>query len=138
MFHLSSHIRWIHTLLSLILIFWVKTSKKFKYIFLIFQLPSQVKIFTYHYLYDGTDFLADVGGYLGLFLGFSVFSLVEIVEKYIEILNKKRKETRELESPKTELDTWSKFLIDSILFCCNKILSIIYLYQKKIKMWQTL
>ena len=70
-----------------------------------FQLPSQVKIFTYHYLYDGTYFLADVGGYLGLFLGFSVFSLVEIVEKYIEILNKKRKETRELESPKTELDT---------------------------------
>ena len=32
-------------------------------------------------LYTGNDLIADVGGYLGLFLGFSVFGLFEIFEK---------------------------------------------------------
>ena len=32
-------------------------------------------------LYTGSDFLADIGGYLGLFLGLSVFGLVELVGK---------------------------------------------------------
>ncbi len=32
-------------------------------------------------LYTGSDFLADIGGYLGLFLGLSVFGVVEMVAK---------------------------------------------------------
>jgi hypothetical protein len=40
-----------------------------------------MKIFTYHLLYSGTDLIADIGGYLGLFLGLSAFGLVELFEK---------------------------------------------------------
>ena len=65
------------------------------------QLPGLVKLYTYHYLYDGTDFLADVGGYLGLFLGFSVFTLVEAVEKYLAIVGKRKDKKQMVTDVKT-------------------------------------
>ena len=34
-------------------------------------------------LYTGSDLVADIGGYLGLFLGLSIFGLVETIEKNI-------------------------------------------------------
>ncbi len=46
-----------------------------------FHMRPFVKIYTYHVLYTGTDLVADIGGYLGLFLGFSIFGLVEILER---------------------------------------------------------
>ena len=41
------------------------------------------RVFSYHLLYSGSNFLADIGGYLGLFLGLSVFSIAELIwEKF--------------------------------------------------------
>ena len=34
-------------------------------------------------IYDGTSFIADVGGFLGLLLGYSLFSLVQVLSKYL-------------------------------------------------------
>ena len=49
--------------------------------FSFFQFPSTAKVFSYHLLYNSNKFFADIGGYLGLFLGLSVFSISEIVWK---------------------------------------------------------
>ena len=46
-----------------------------------FVFPESLKLYTYHMLYTGSDFLADIGGYLGLFLGLSVFGVVDILAK---------------------------------------------------------
>lgn len=35
-------------------------------------------------LYTGTDLVADIGGYLGLFLGMSVFGLVQVFSNIIK------------------------------------------------------
>ena len=48
-------------------------------IFLQFQ--PYVKVYSYHLLYNGHDLVADIGGYLGLFLGMSIFGFVESIEK---------------------------------------------------------
>ena len=55
-----------------------------------FQFQPYVKVYSYHLLYNGHDLLADIGGYLGLFLGMSVFGLVEFLEK--AVLKKKSKQ----------------------------------------------
>ena len=40
-------------------------------------------MYSYHQLYTGSHLLADIGGYLGLFLGLSMFGLVELLEKVV-------------------------------------------------------
>lgn len=47
-------------------------------------------MYSYHLLYNGHDLVADIGGYLGLFLGMSIFGFVELIEK--AILKKKSKQ----------------------------------------------
>ena len=48
-----------------------------------FSFLPYCKVFSYHVLYSESDLVADIGGYLGLFLGLSVFGLVELLEKTI-------------------------------------------------------
>ncbi len=48
------------------------------------QFPGLIKVFTYHILYTGSDLVADIGGYLGLFLGLSAFGLVQVLEKFLK------------------------------------------------------
>ena len=42
-------------------------------------------------LYDINSFIADVGGYLGLILGYSILSLCSVIEKWI--ISKSKKST---------------------------------------------
>ena len=42
-----------------------------------------MKTYSYHILYSGTDLIADIGGYLGLFLGMSVFGIISIFSQFI-------------------------------------------------------
>ncbi len=47
-----------------------------------------------------TDLLADIGGYLGLFLGLSVFSVAQFTDQYLQ--RKKAKERRRKEKEREE------------------------------------
>ena len=42
-----------------------------------------MKTYSYHILYSGTDLIADIGGYLGLFLGMSVFGIISIFSQFL-------------------------------------------------------
>ena len=46
-----------------------------------------VKVTTSHVAYEGLELLAELGGYVGLFLGFSVFEIHKIVEYVCNILS---------------------------------------------------
>ena len=46
-------------------------------------------MYTYHQLYTGSDLVADIGGYLGLFLGLSIFGLVGLLAKVFGQIEKK-------------------------------------------------
>ena len=37
-----------------------------------FQFKATLKTYSYHILYSGTDLIADIGGYMGLFLGMAI------------------------------------------------------------------
>jgi hypothetical protein len=45
------------------------------------QFASDYKLYSYYIVYPGLQLLADIGGFLGLFLGLSLFGLVELAEK---------------------------------------------------------
>ena len=42
-----------------------------------------MKTYSYHLLYNWSDLIADIGGYLGLFLGMSVFGIISIFSQFI-------------------------------------------------------
>ncbi len=48
-------------------------------------------MYSYHFLYTGSDFMAGVGGYLGLFLGLSIFGLVELAETVFKSSKERKK-----------------------------------------------
>ena len=52
----------------------------------VFTRRAQVIVNTQELLYDMNNWLSDVGGFLGLFLGYSIFSVVEVVFELIEKL----------------------------------------------------
>ena len=57
--------------------------------FLCLQFAPDVKIYSYFQIYTGDNLVADIGGYLGLFLGLSVYSLFELIESVLNKLDKK-------------------------------------------------
>ena len=56
----------------------------------ILQFLEDFNLVTFHVLYNGTSLLADVGGYLGLFLGLSIFGLFELAEKAVAVVAAKK------------------------------------------------
>ena len=46
---------------------------------------ENVKVFKAYYTYDGLSLIAEIGGYVGLFLGWSVQQLFEIPKKLADI-----------------------------------------------------
>jgi hypothetical protein len=58
------------------------------------QFTSDVKVYTYHILYTGSDLVADIGGYLGLFLGLSLFGCVELLGKVVSKFEVKKETGR--------------------------------------------
>jgi hypothetical protein len=54
-----------------------------------------VKIYSYFQIYTEDNLVADIGGYLGLFLGLSVFSIFEIFETMLNSLDKKEDKKKE-------------------------------------------
>jgi hypothetical protein len=54
-----------------------------------------VKIYSYFQIYTDDNLVADIGGYLGLFLGLSVYSIFEIFETMLNSLDKKEDKKKE-------------------------------------------
>ncbi len=50
----------------------------FNFFFPLIQFDRYVEVFGYHYLHTQEDFLSDVGGFLGLFLGLSIFAVISL------------------------------------------------------------
>ena len=63
-----------------------------------------MKIYSYFRIYTEDNLVADIGGYLGLFLGLSVFSLFEFLEVAINNLDKKEDEKIAKENGDVELN----------------------------------
>ena len=57
-------------------------------VFAFIQFDDLFKTYTYSLLYTNSEFLADIGGYLGLFLGLSLYGLIDIVQLMIELYKK--------------------------------------------------
>ena len=51
-----------------------------------FEFNRFIKITRARYVYQELEFLAEFGGYVGLFLGLSVFHLREVLQKLIQII----------------------------------------------------
>ncbi len=73
------------------------------------QLESRVTVYEQHYRHSFDDFLADLGGYLGLFLGFSFFTLGDGWVDMVKSRKRKRKvkkgeieAAREKQSPRLD------------------------------------
>ncbi len=69
---------------------------KYEQPFVYFHFRPRAKVYDHHYLYTWDDLVADTGGYLGLFLGLSIFSLVEMAEDTL------RRQKRRSRSSRTE------------------------------------
>jgi hypothetical protein len=63
-----------------------------------------VKTYSYFRIYTEDNLVADIGGYLGLFLGLSVFSLFEFLEVAINNLDKKEDDKIAKENGDLELN----------------------------------
>ncbi len=63
-----------------------------------------MKTYSYFRIYTEDNLVADIGGYLGLFLGLSVFSLFEFLEVAINNLDKKEDDKIAKENGDLELN----------------------------------
>ena len=55
-----------------------------------FKIPSYVEVYEEYIVYSGDSFLSDFGGFLGMFLGVSLFSLHSLVDAVIEFCVKRK------------------------------------------------
>ena len=60
-----------------------ETNQPLTHFLFFFQFKATLKTYSYHILYSGTDLIADIGGYMGLFLGMSVFGIISLFSQLI-------------------------------------------------------
>lgn len=53
-----------------------------------FNLPEKVTVITSQYFYDGLSMIAEIGGYVGLFLGVSVLQITDLLKVFMEKMRK--------------------------------------------------
>ena len=49
-----------------------------------FFFPENIQVHEAYYVYDGLSLIAEIGGYVGLFLGWSVFQITDLIELSID------------------------------------------------------
>ena len=54
--------------------------------YLLLEFQRVVKTTTGQYSYGGLELIAEIGGYVGLFLGYSVFQIKFVIEKVFQII----------------------------------------------------
>ena len=54
-----------------------------------FLFPESIRVQRAYYAYSGVSLIAEIGGYVGLFLGWSVYQITDVVEYSIQSLKTK-------------------------------------------------
>ena len=52
----------------------------------VLKLPRNVQIYKEYFTFSQLDFLSDVGGFLGLFLGLSLFAIHDLIVKGLKTI----------------------------------------------------
>ena len=52
--------------------------------YIVFSLKNTIKVTNSHFLYDGLTLMAEIGGYVGLFLGISVVHVNDMIRNVLE------------------------------------------------------
>lgn len=68
-----------------------------------------IKVYRYYLRFDDEEFVADVGGYLGLFLGLSCFSLAQYISKVKAWWIKRKKKNRQSDFDEEAMSVQDKF-----------------------------
>jgi hypothetical protein len=55
------------------------------------KMQEQIKVTTTHYIYSELSLIAEIGGYVGLFLGVSIYQFTAVIESAINFARKFKK-----------------------------------------------
>ena len=63
--------------------------RKSDYNLLLFFFPESIRVHKAYYAYDELSLIAEIGGYVGLFLGWSFYQVIDVIEFSVESLKRK-------------------------------------------------
>ncbi len=68
-----------------------------------FRFDELIKVTTAHFSYTKLELVAELGGYVGLFLGISVLHSTAVFEKFIKFISDESKSLLKARKPKSNL-----------------------------------